>query len=289
MRRFYGFIGMLLFVGVSSTAWSQGAEIITESSEPSEDMYIDDIVQKRLITENQVLPYEHIREADVAWEKRIWRVIETREKMNLPFRYPEKPLFTIFSEMIENGDITVFEDEKFQKPLTFDQVNAKLNRIDTITAFDYDTYIEKVEVVKTQVNPADIMQYRMKEIYFFDEESSTMKVRILGIAPIKDEVDRETGIVKYSGPIFWIYYPEARDHLSRQLVFNENNDMSPMTWSDLFEKRFFTSFIIKKSNVLDYRVKDYYTGYEREGIDRLLESERIKNELLNFEHDLWTY
>lgn len=288
MRRIMRIGSMLVFMGLAAGAWSQ-AEIMTESSEPSENMYIDDIVSKRLITENKVLPYEPVREADIAWQKRIWRVIETREKMNLPFRYPEKPLFSIFAEMIENGDITVFEDEKFETPMTFEQVNGRLNKIDTISTFDYDTYVEKVEVVKTQVNPLDINRYRLKEIYFFDEELSVMKSRIIGIAPIKDEKDATSGETKYSFPLFWIYYPEAREHLSKQMVFNENNDMAPMTWADLFEKKFFSSFIIKKSNVLDYRVEDFYKDYDRAGIDRLLESQKITNELLNFEHDLWTY
>lgn len=288
MRRIVKLCSLAVMLAWTGTVFAQ-AEIVTESSEPSEDSYIDDIVNRRLVTENQVLPYEPVREADIAWEKRIWRVIETREKMNLPFRYPEKPLFTIFAEMVENGDITVFEDEKFEDPMTFDEVNARLNKIDTISTFDYDTYVEKVEVVKTTVNPLDINTYRMKEIYYFDEEASMMKSRIIGIAPIKDEIDDTTGETKYSFPLFWIYYPEAREYLAKQMVFNENNDMSPMTWADLFEKRFFASFIIKKSNVLDYRVEDFYKGYDRAGIDRLLESEKIKNELLNFEHDLWTY
>ena len=287
MKRILGWMMMIIAFGVCQEATAQ-AEIITESSEPSENIYIDDIVSKRLIVENRVLPYEPMREADIAWQKRIWRVIETREKMNLPFRYPERPLFNILSEMIENGDITVFDDEKFENPLSYDELQGRLNKIDTVSYFDYDAYIEKIKIVKTSVNYENINTYRIKEIYFFDEESSTMKVRILGIAPIKDELD-EAGAIKYSFPLFWVYYPEAREHLAKHMVFNENNDMAPMTWSDLFEKRFFSSFIIKKSNVLDYRIQEYFAEGDKAGIDRLMEAERIKNELLNFEHYLWTY
>ena len=43
----------------------------------------------------RVLPYDHVREADIFWEKRVWRVIDIREKMNLPFAYPERPFFSI--------------------------------------------------------------------------------------------------------------------------------------------------------------------------------------------------
>ena len=282
----------LLIVGcVTFLNAQKGAEeIITESSEPSEDMYVDDIVSKRLIVENRVLPYEPIREADLAWQKRVWRVLDTREKMNLPFRYPEKPLFSVFREMVENGDITVFDDEKFTLPLTAEKVEQSLNRVDSYFIFDYETYEEKLVVTKSEINWEEINRFRVKEMWFFDEESSRLKVRILGIAPERDVFDDETQEFKYSLPLFWIYYPEARDYLSKHRVFNENNDMAPMTWSDLFESRFFASVIYKSSNVLDLRVKDMFdASKENANIDILLESKKIKAELFNFEHDLWTY
>ncbi|HAI57454.1 MAG: gliding motility protein GldN [Saprospirales bacterium] len=282
----------LLIVGcVTFLNAQKGAEeIITESSEPAEDRYVDDIVSKRLVVENTVLPYEPIREADIAWQKKIWRVLDTREKMNLPFRYPEKPLFNVFREMIENGDITVFEDEKFTTALTPEEVEKSLNRVDTSVIFDYDTYEEKVQVVKSEISWEDINRFRVKEIWFFDEESSRLRVRILGIAPERDVYDDETQEFKYSLPLFWIYYPEARNLLSKHRIFNENNDMAPMTWAALFESRFFSSVIYKSSNVLDLRVKDMFdASKENSNIDILLESKKIKAELFNFEHDFWTY
>jgi len=282
----------LLIVGcVTFLNAQKGAEeIITESSEPAEDRYVDDIVSKRLVVENTVLPYEPIREADIAWQKKILRLLDTREKMNLPFRYPEKPLFNVFREMIENGDITVFEDEKFATALTPEEVEKSLNRVDTSVIFDYDTYEEKVQVVKSEISWEDINRFRVKEIWFFDEESSRLRVRILGIAPERDVYDDETQEFKYSLPLFWIYYPEARNLLSKHRIFNENNDMAPMTWAALFESRFFSSVIYKSSNVLDLRVKDMFdASKENSNIDILLESKKIKAELFNFEHDFWTY
>ena len=96
-------------------------------------------------------------------------------------------------------------------------------------------------------------------------------------------------IFKYALPLFWIYYPEAREPLSRFRVENDFNEISPMSWFDLFEQRFFASYIMKQSNTLDLRIADLYNGYDREGIDRLMESDKIKSELFNFEHDLWEY
>ena len=124
-------------------------------------------------------------------------------------------------------------------------------------------------------------------MWYFDKESSRLNVRILGIAPIKDEKD-DNGNIKYSGPMFWVYYPELRKILAKERVFNDKNDISPGTWADVMEGRFFSSYIIKSSNVQDLRLNDIFKG-ENDGVKLLLESERIKNELLNFEHDLWAY
>jgi len=261
----------------------------TESSSPLEDTYIDGIVRKTLVEESIILDYEPVREADIAWERRIWRVIDTREKMNLPFRYPLEPFFNIIRELSANGDIVVFKDEAFTEPMSIDEVEGTLNKIDTTTVFDYDTYEEQVKVVKSEINADDIKQYRLKEVWYFDEESSTMNVRILGITPLKDHFDESTGEFKYTEPLFHVYYPEARKHLSKYRVFNENNDVAPMSWYDVFEDRFFASYIYKRSNALDYRLKDMYNGYENADIDILMEGEKIKAELFNFEHDLWTY
>ncbi|HMS67966.1 MAG: gliding motility protein GldN [Saprospiraceae bacterium] len=262
---------------------------ITESSVPSEDIYIDDIVPRRMITESVVLPYEPIREADIAWEKRFWRIVDTREKINLAWRAEEMPFFNILKDLISNGDITAFDDEKFKTPLGASEVEGKLFKIDTIPSFDYDTYQEKIEVVKNTLDWRNIKKFRIKEIWFFDEQASVLKNRILGIAPIMEEVveglDRP---LEY--PLFWIYYPEARELLAKKRVMNDDNDMAPMSWADLIDNRFFSSVIYKRSNILDYRVEDYFDPKsDTANMDVLLQSEKIKEELFNFEHDLWEY
>jgi gliding motility associated protien GldN len=282
---------LVIIACFASQGYSQAEneEIMTESSIPAEDIYIDDIVRKRNVVEQRVLPYDPIREADIAWEKRIWRMIDTREKMNLSFRYPEKPFFNIMRELAENGDIALFADESFKEILTQEDLDKIIYSVDTTTVFDYDEYVEKIEVVKNEINWENVVKFRMKEVWFFDEETSTLKSRILGIAPLEDTYDDITGDLKYSLPLFWIYYPEARNYLGKYRVFNEFNDVAPMTWSDLFESRFFSSYIYKTSNVYDLTLDMMYEGYDRAGIDRLLQSKKIKEELFNFEHDLWSY
>ena len=286
-KNLFSFIFLLMLsLGINA---QEDRQIITESGTPLEDIYIDGIVKRTLVEDAPVIEYEHIREADIVWERKIWRIIDVREKINDAFKSPHKPFFTILRELAENGDIAVFTDEFFREPMTIEEIDGVLNSIDTTTVFDYDTYEEKVEVVKNEINWEDIKQFRVKEVWYFDKEVSQLESRILGISPIHDNIDYETGELKYSLPLFWVYYPEARVHFAKYRVNNDFNDIAPTSWYDLFEQRRFASYIMKQSNTLDLRIEDIYDGYDRAGIDKLMESDKIKAELFNFEHDLWEY
>ncbi|MBK9271612.1 MAG: gliding motility protein GldN [Saprospiraceae bacterium] len=282
---------VLLFGLNYSFSFAQVDEEVTESSEldvPSE--YLDDIVTRQLVPEQRVLAYEPIREADIVWTKRVWRILDTREKMNIAFMEPNRYFFQVLLDLARNGDVKIFAKDDFKRVVLNDELEKMLYKIDTQSVWDPETYIEEIKVIRNDINPEDIQKYRIKELWYFDKEASRLQCRILGIAPIKDERDLTTGEVKYSGPMFWVYYPEVRKYLTKERVFNDKNDSSPMTWADIFDGRFFSSYIFKESNVLDYRLEDFFSGEdENAGVKMLLESERIKNELLNFEHDLWVY
>ncbi len=260
---------------------------LTESGEPVDegDLPVDGIVEKKLTVEHRVLPYDDIREIDIFWEKRIWRVIDVREKMNKHFIYPDRPFFKILLDAAINEDITVYspEDDKFLHPLTADEVAAQVSFLDTTIVFDPETYEEIIQVVRNEINPEDIKRFRLKEDWFFDRETSTLQVRILGIAPIQDVTD-DNGNFLYEKVMFWVYYPDARKVLAREKAYIEGNDASLTSWEDIMEMRYFSSYIYKESNVYDRRLKDYLSG-----VDLLLESERIKQSIFNFEQDLWSY
>lgn len=258
-----------------------GTAPISEEQEPPND----DITNKRTIETVRILPYDDVREADIFWEKRIWRVIDIREKMNLPFAYPERPFFTILMDAAESGEINVYsvEDDKFTQRLPAEEVASMGATVDTVIVFDPVTYEEKQQIVRNELNPEDIKRYRIKEVWFFDEETSTMQVRILGIAPLLDVKD-ENDNFKYEKALFWVYYPEARQILAREKVFTYGNDAAPITWESLMEMRFFSSYIYKESNVHDRRLQEYV-----QGVDLLMEADKIKQTIFNFEHDLWEY
>jgi gliding motility associated protien GldN len=273
---------------MSTMAYAQVPEdIITESSEPEDDEFIDGVVKETLMYETRLLPYAPLREADIPWQRKMWRIIDVREKLNLPFKYPVAPFVSILVDGIAAGELVAFKKDDFEEQMTKDEVDQTLFKIDTVSIVDPDTYETTLEVTKDILNPTDITRFRMKEIWFFDEATSRVKNRILGIAPIKAEFD-DAGNFKYEGPMFWIYYPQAREYLSKHRAFVDGNDAAPVTWETMFEMRKFSSYIIKASNVFDNRLEDY-AHLKENRMDMLYESEKIKQDLFNFEHDLWSY
>jgi gliding motility associated protien GldN len=287
------FFTLLIAASFTTYVSAQNEKIITESSSPAEDIYVDGLFAEEEEGDKsytaKVLPYEAIRKADVPWEKRVWRLIDTREKMNLVWRAEEQPFFEILKELIKNGEITVFKDEKFKEPLSYAELENSLSKTDTTNAYNSETFEEEIKITKNTKDWRNVKQYRVKEIWYFDNKSSMLKQRILGISPLYEEQIEgvENALVI---PMFWVYYPEARMPLAKYRILADENDQIPMSWTDLLDNRRFSSIIIKRSNTLNYRVEDFFNPDDEMFLmDQLFESEKIKAELFNFEHDLWEY
>ena len=248
----------------------------------------DGAYDKDLIKTREVIPYDHIREADVFWEKRVWRVIDFNEKMNLPFKYPVDPFMNVVYNAVVNGELTafspLFDDFRDSSAFTIEDVNRKFNRVDTIYTYNEETYQEEMKVVTSTFDYQTVNKIELKEDWIFDEETSTMVVRIIGVAPIRDRIDVNTGEPIGSEVMFWVYYPDLRPILIRHELFNEKNSARTLTYEDVFEMRLFSSYIVKEDNVYDRFIENYATG-----VDQVLESDRIKNEIFEYEHNLWEY
>lgn len=259
---------------------------LTEEA-PAANEPLDDFTTRHTVAENRTLAYPPVREADILWEKRIWRVIDAREKMNHPFIAPESPFFQIISQAALAGELPVYstDDDRFTKRLTKEQVLNELTDLDTIINFDPETYEEKVSIVRNDMNWEDVKRFRLKEVWYFDKNTATLRVRILGIAPLV-EVRDEEGNFKFEKPIFWVHYPSARPLLAQHKVVNwGGNASATTTWENWMEMRYFSALPIKENNVYDRRIQDYLSGPN----ELAMEGQKINDRLFNAEHDLWTY
>jgi gliding motility associated protien GldN len=276
---------VMLFFLVAGIAFSQTPNVL------------DGVYVKEHTIERQVIPYPFLREADVMWSKRIWRIIDLNEKINLPLRFPNskqttnrKNLIDLLMDAIEEGSLTAYSymDDEFTLPLTVKDIESRGgSRIDTVQMQRPDPPYDSYDTVIARDFSRDkVIAFRVKEDWFFDKQRSVMDVRIIGIAPLIYQID-EAGNVREGNikmPLFWVYYPEARKLLANAEVFNRENDAERRSFDDIFQKRLFGSYIYKESNVYDRRIEDY-----KQGINALLESERIKDQITNFEHDMWEF
>lgn len=263
----------------------------------------DNAIEKNLVKERTPLAYEHIREDDAIYREKVWREIDIREKVNLPFRYTadedngNQRFIAILLNTIKSGEVTAFDaslDDRFTTPMTLEQIGNKLaGGCDTIMAPDLDKDpdlskgIMKEKIVCKEFDMDAITKFRIKEEWVFDKESSRMYVRILGIAPVKTVFDENTGKELGQTPLFWVYYPDMRPSLAKYEVYNGKNFGARMSWEELFESRFFSSYIVKST--LDNPYDLFLKQYIKDDILRLLEGDNIKDRIFNYEQDLWEY
>ena len=258
--------------------------------------YPDGIYTKENTHTRRAIPYTTLREADVMWSKRIWRAIDLKEKINHPLYYPETPtndrksFFDVIKEAaVTNGNLTCFDDGteiEFQKELTKSEIESRLESWDSTHEADdpNNPGATIIAPIKKTVTSGDVMKYYVKEDWFFDKQRSVLDVRIVGIMVILAKKDEKTGDVVGFKPLFSFYFPEARPILANAEVYMRHNDAERRTFDDIFWKRMFSSYILKESNVYDRYISNYTNG-----LDALLESEKIKTDIFNFEHDMWHF
>jgi len=244
----------------------------------------------------RVIPYPYLREADVMYFKRIWQEMDLKQKINHPYYYPVDPiedrsnLFDVIRDgLLIEGSLVAYstgpigDEDEFTIPLSPDSIRTILNPIERID--EWDEFGDKIgfKEIVTPIESDKITRYRLKEDWIWDRQRSERYIRIIGIAPMIEDYDRDGESIGFA-PLFWLYYPECRYVFANADVFNLFNDAQRRTYEDLFQKRYFSSYIVKEANVYDRSIVEFARG-----MDALAESERIKEELFNLEHDLWHY
>lgn len=283
MKKLVTYLGIFVFVLILS-----GKHIDAQT--------VNGAFKKTDIFQKKPMPLPVVREADVFWSQKIWRIIDLREKVNMPLYYPtvemdgRTNLISLLLKGIENGQITPYDaslDDDFKVPMSFDQVKTRFGAEATQEEkIDFDTGERTMVTIQGEIRPNDIKQYLVKEEWYFDKSNSTMNVRIIGICPIRefvrpgdspDQIQREK--------LFWVYYPEARPLLSTNLMLNPYNPAQQLSFDDYLIKRTFNSYVVTEENIYNNRGISAYLS----GKNAMLESKQIEERIFNYEQDLWEY
>jgi gliding motility associated protien GldN len=239
---------------------------------------------------------DHVRYEDLMWAKRIWRRIDLRQKLNHPLYFPESPangrvsLFESMKTAVLSGNLSAYYpgplglDDMFSNKYKLDELDSILNPIQQVMLIDPSTQKDTIVMFRDPIETQDVLIYELKEDWYFDKERYVMEVRIVGICPMILVLDEETGDFRGYKKLFWIPFIELRNEMNNWPIYTRNNALEAMSFDDLFEKRMFQSLIVKESNVYDRYIMQYASGK-----DAILESDRINQDVLEFEHDLWSY
>jgi gliding motility associated protien GldN len=250
-----------------------------------------DIVERTHVKERFPIQYPYVRESDLMWQKRIWRDIDLVQKANHPFYFPVEPkhgrasFASVVFDSIKAGNLIAYSPNdpmRFQLPMYANEFEDMLFQIDTVPSV-----IQTAEGQKTvylpdtsELYPSDIKRLRVMEDWYFDKQRSMFEFRIIGIGFLAE--NRKKGGFEQK---FWIYYPHARRVLSRaENIVHGGNRAQMFSYTTMFEKRRFDGLIVKVDNVYDRYITEFAQQQEA-----LYEAERLKQEIINFEQNLWEY
>ncbi|MEP3838551.1 MAG: gliding motility protein GldN [Algibacter sp.] len=256
---------------------------------------------QKAVDNDKPLEYGYVDDRDILFSKMTWEKIVLDERANFPLYYPidtnnigsdRRSLYDVLMKNIKNGKIkNIYDDSYFTTKRTLKDIQGALTMIDTteygIEQLNAGEALSAEYINKREITAADIKEYHIKGLWYFDKRQAEMKYRLLGIAPVAPDVnfidDSEPDLV----PLFWVFFPDAREVLHEAKSFNNKNSSMPFSFDHVLNARRFQGYIFKEENVQNDRAITEYVS--QNALMQLLESERIKDKIRDFELDMWTY
>ena len=298
----------ILVLGLSATTFAQSN--LLNAKTPDQ---IGKKTEAELSADNdKPLPYGYVHDRDILMGKRIWEFVDLDERVNFPLYFPvegdvmsspdRRPLYNVLISGIKEGKITeVYDSSYFTTKKTLKDIESSLYTVDTTDVGreqmneDMDAYrngtkkIDEEYIRKTEIEAYNVHAYRIVGYWYFDKRQGELKYRLLGICPVVPDVfslkngDAELEYVD----LFWVYFPSTRDILHEAKAFNNRNSAMPFSFDHLLNARRFSGMIYLEENVYgDRKIADYMKENSQM---QLLESDRVKEKIRDFEQDMWNY
>lgn len=253
------------------------------------------------VDNDKPLEYGYVDDRDILFSRTIWEKVVLDERANFPLYYPidtnnigsdRRSLYDVLMKNIKNGKIeNIYDDSYFTTKRTLKDIEASLSKIDTtelgIEQINAGEELSAEYIDRYDISAADIREYHIRGLWYFDKRQSEMKYRLIGIAPVAPDVNFIGSENPDLVPLFWVFFPDARQVLHKAKTFNNENSSMPFSFDHLLNSRRFQGYIFKEENVQNDRAVSEYVS--ENALMQLLESERIKDKIRDFELDMWTY
>jgi len=288
---------------------------------------VDGSYEKIHTTQYKPVGLPHLRQADAYWTQLVWQVVDLREKFNFPLYFPTekkgnwKSLMQSILDALDSTEanpnpLRIYTDEYVNIPKSTEEVKQSMGQTKSIPKINPETFEEEgIEQLFVEWGAKEVYRYIIKEQWRIDKQRSVLDPVIIAILPMfwfekdgesggdfggggdfntgddageggEDEDDMPSMPQRRWRDFGWIYYKEVRPTLAVTEVFNPANNAQRRNYDDLFLQRRFSSFIKAEENVHDNREINQYI---LNGLDQILEAEKIKDRIRVREHDMWEF
>ena len=290
----------VLSVGLAVSSFGQTNLL---NAKTPEEIGVKSDAQKAM-DNDKPLEYGYVDDRDIMFAKMTWEKVVLDERVNFPLYYPvdtnnigtnRRSLFDVLWKSVRDGEIkNVYDDSYFSVKRNPRDIQSIMSKTDTLDIgyqqYNSEGFVSPEYIIKRDIQSYDISAYLIKGLWYFDKRQGELKYRLLGIAPAAPDVnfiDSDNEENKQPIPLFWVFYPEARQVLHEAKAFNNQNSAMPFSFDHLLNSRRFNGYMYKEENVYgDRSVKDYVAD---NALMQLMESDRIKEKIRNFEQDMWAY
>ncbi|MBQ0786668.1 MAG: gliding motility protein GldN [Oceanihabitans sp.] len=294
------FLLTIFSVALTTTGFSQ-ANIL--NAKTPQEIGVRTEAQKA-VDNDKPLEYGYVDDRDIMYSKMTWEKVVLDERVNFSLYYPidtnnigsnRRSLYDVLTKAIREGKIeNVYDDSYFTAKRSLKDLKDITSKVDTLDIgydqLNADGFVDAEYITKREISSYDVSAYLIKGLWYFDKRQGELKYRLLGLAPAAADVnfiDSDDEANKEPNPLYWIFFPDARDVLHEAKAFNNKNSAVPFSFDHILNARRFNGYVYKEENVFGDRTVDEYIT--ENALMQLLESDRIKDKIRNFEMDMWSY
>lgn len=279
-------VGVALMLGALST-WAQPKARAAKEEEKKADEL--SVRARTRYPRSTSLPQ------DVVWTREIYRTLDMTKDENGSLYYPVEPigdrmnLFSLIFKLLGQKKIPAYEylldgterltpdnEIKFRDVLDrfsiyYEQKKLK-NRKDSVLMID-----------NSDIPSAYVLSYFIKEVWYFDQRTSTYGSVITAICPVYHRSeDFSSEPVKL--PMFWINYEDLAPHLNGAMIMaSDFNNVANRSMNDFFVTHQYSGDIYKTTNLQNRPLAEYC----KTDSAMMKEQKRIEAELVSFEKLLY--